>query len=334
MSLRIGLTYDLESDYQPLPGDAPDEQGELNSEENIRELQDALEACGHRTLRIGGLPHLMRFLLEGRQAQIDMVFNYAVGQRGPTREAQVPALLEAWRVPYTGADSASLALCANKAQVKRLWLQAGLPTPPFALVSRVEELDDLDGRLPPFPLFVKPNREGTSKGITRRSQAGDAAALRAQAAAVLTHYRQEALVEAFVPGREFSVGVLGCGRTAYALGVVEAALPPYGFVDHIEKKTRYQRLQPFSAVEEESLRARLLELGLQAYRAVDCRAVGRIDLRLDAAGEPQLLEINPNPVLSRVGCMMSDAARFAGVSFEQLIAKIVNQAAERWALPA
>jgi D-alanine-D-alanine ligase len=216
-----------------------------------------------------------------------------------------------------------LTICIDKAIIKRLWHDAGLPTPPFRLVHQAADLAGAAEALGGFPLFVKPAHEGSSKGISPHSLVHSPAALRDQAMALLAQYRP-LLVEPWLPGREFSVGVLGSGRRAEALGVVEIIHGAALLVDLASKKAWTP--QTFQPVTDVALRAELCQLGLQAYLAVDCRTIGRVDMRMDETGQPQLLEINPNPGLHPTRSAMPAMARMAGWSYSRLLGHLIDQA--------
>ncbi|MFP4345892.1 MAG: D-alanine--D-alanine ligase [Anaerolineales bacterium] len=322
--MKIGLTFDLAEEQQPGPGAPPDACAEFDTEESIGYLEGAIAGLGYEVRRIGNLQALLHFLLQGES--VDLVFNMAEGSRGRSREAQVPALLEAHGIPYTGSDPLTLALCLDKAMAKRVWQRAGLPTPDFAVVPEAGALGDAD--LPPFPLFVKPLHEGTSKGIDPGSVVHSAEVLGERVAWIVETYRQPALVEAFLPGREFSVGILGSGTGARVIGVTEIRVDSVkGIVDFREKQS-WDGLGEgvFVPLAEGSLRQRLADLALRAYRVLECRDLGRVDLRLDAQGEPALLELNPIVGLHPLGSVMPILARQAGMSFDALVASIIDQA--------
>ena len=313
--MKVGLVYELQ-DEQNIEATA-----EFASAFEIGTLADTIEALGHDVVRIGGITQLVQFLAAGRQ--VDLVFNYAAGCWGHAREAQVPALLEALRIPYTGADAFTLTLCIDKAIIKRLWHLAGLPTPDFHLVADLDDLAALPDDVAVFPLFVKPAREGSSKGIAAESVVTSAAALRQRVVYLLTAYRQPVLVEPYLPGREFSVGLLGTGDTAEVLGVVEIWHAGRHLVDLAGKKAWSP--QTFSPVEDAALRRELSDLARRAYRAVDCRAIGRVDIRLDRAHRPQLLEINPNPGLHPLRSAMPALAEQSGLTYADLIERLLAQ---------
>lgn len=319
--MHLGIVCELQEQPPALAGHAADLTAEFATAWEVEQIAATLAGLGHEVTVIGDLAALVRFL--GRDGAVDLVFNYAAGIWGRAREAQVPALLEALRIPCTGADAWTLTVCIDKAIIKRLWHDAGLPTTPFRLVHQVADLAGAGQALGGFPLFVKPAYEGSSKGISPRSLAHSQAALRDQAVALLTQYRP-LLVEPYLSGREFSVGVLGSGPRARALGVVEIVHSAAPLVDLASKKAWTP--QTFQPVTDEALRDQLCWLGLQAYLAVDCRTIGRVDMRMDSAGRPQLLEINPNPGLHPTRSAMPAMARMAGWSYSRLLAHLVDQA--------
>jgi len=327
--MKVGLTYDLRDKHPPYVNAPPDYYAEFDSEENIRHLETAIEGLGHQVCRIGNVYKLVRFIVEGKS--VDIVFNMAEGLWGRAREAQVPAILEAFRVPYTGSEPLTLALCLDKAMAKRIWQSAGLPTPDFCVVADIAELDQAREDLPSFPLFVKPVHEGASKGIGIEAIVESERELYDRVKWVLTWYEQPVLIEEFLPGREFTVGILGNGRKARVLGIGEIVLTSldrvYGFVQKEGWEARVpNKLIP---VESTSLRNRLSELALQAYLAVGCRDLGRLEIRLDKNGNPQLLEINPIVGLHPTHSSLPIIAMRAGLSYEELISEILEHAINR-----
>jgi D-alanine-D-alanine ligase len=327
--VRVGLTYDLRDDYPPYVNAPPDYYAEFDTEENINHLATAIESLGHQVCRIGNVYQLVRFVAEGRS--VDIVFNMAEGLWGRDREAQVPAILEAYRIPYTGSDPLTLALCLDKAMTKRLWQSAGLPTPEFCSVADMAELDQARDNLPGFPLFVKPVHEGASKGIGVESIVESDRELRARVEWVLTWYQQPALIEEFLPGREFTVGILGNGRQAKVLGIGEIILTSLDRVYGFNQKEGWEARVPkkLIPVKAGALESALSELALRAYHAVNCRDLGRLEIRLDKNGNPQLLEINPIVGLHPTHASLPIIATQAGISYEELIAEILEHAINR-----
>jgi D-alanine-D-alanine ligase len=328
--MNVGLTYDLRDDYPPYANAPPDYYGEFDSEENIAYLVEAIASAGHHVCRIGNVYKLVRFLAEN--GSVDIVFNMTEGLWGRARESQVPALLEAYRIPYTGSDPLTLALCLDKAMTKQLWQREGLPTSDFCVVSNGFELDRVREAFPDFPLFVKPLHEGSSKGISVESIVESERELSERIEWTLEWYQQPVLIEEFLPGREFTIGVLGSERAAQVLGAAEVTIVSQYRVNGFVEKEEWEAsgTEKFIPVESSALKNRLSELALRAYLAVGCRDVGRVDIRLDRDDNPQLLEINPVVGLHPTHSALPIIGSQAGLSFEDLIARILGHAINRW----
>jgi D-alanine-D-alanine ligase len=327
--MKIGLTYDLRSEYTAYINDPDDYYVEFDSEETIVCLEQAMSSLGHQALRIGNVHKLIHFLV-AREQSVDLVFNIAEGRWGRSREAQVPAILEAFQIPYTFSDPLTTSVCLDKAMAKRLLQTERLATPQFWIASSRSELESKLEHLLGFPLFIKPLHEGTSKGISSKSIVLTPAELIAHAAALLEKYRQPVLIEEYLPGREFTVGILGSDNEAKVLGIVEIALVDkneqvYGFIQKEESEHRVL----YKPIELAPLAERMSELALSAYITVGCRDAGRVDIRLDKEGNPQVLEINPLPGMHPTHSDLPIIAKQAGVTYEQLIARILEFAAER-----
>ncbi len=329
--LRVGLTFDLRAAHELAPGMPPDRFAELDDDTTIAGLEATLAGLGHRPERLGGLADVVARLAGG--LDVDVVFNLAEGTHGRGREAQIPTLLEAHGVAYTGSDPVTLGLTLDKALTKRVWLGAGLPTPAYHVVASSEDLADVPDV---YPRFVKPVAEGSSMGVDAGSQVHDAAGLRARVAHVWDLYGQPALVEAFLPGPEFTVGIVDHAGVPVVLGVAETA-PAGRLRGYAEKRASATGAceSPFRSVADVRLAAELGGLALRAYRAVGCRDLGRVDLRHDAAGRPQLLEINALPGLAPRTSAMAFLADHAGAAptrpsgYADLIATVLSGALRR-----
>ncbi len=325
--LRVGLTFDLRDSGLRQPDAPADALAELDDVETIDDLAAALAALGHRVVRIGGLAELVA-LDPGERAALDVVFNLAEGLRGRGREAQVPALLEAWGIAYSGADPVSMALTLDKALTKRVWLGCGLPTAAFCVVEVGAEIG-AEGCGPPAAAawFVKPVAEGSSMGVDEGSLVLDAESLRRRVEHVWRAYRQAALVEAYLPGREFTVGLLRGGEV---LGVIENVSAGVAYSHEAKATLATSDLsQRFRVPPEGELVASLARLAQRAFRAVDCRDVARVDLRCDAAGRPHLLEINALPALAPRASSLRWMAEQAQWSYPALIGTILEGALAR-----
>jgi D-alanine-D-alanine ligase len=277
-----------------------------------------------------------------RAARPDIVFNIAEGLRGPNREAHVPAICEFYGVPYSGSDPFTLALCLDKARTKEILRASDVPTADWALVRSAADVDRVTARAWEFPLFAKPVHEGSSKGITERNLATSPQALEAIVAELLERYDQPVLVERFLPGAEFTCGVLGNGERARVLPIVgmnfdslpAGALPIYGF----EAKWLWDRpenpLEIFSCPARISaaLRAEIESVVLRAYDVLGCRDWSRVDVRLDAAGRANVVEVNPLPGIlpdPADNSCLPKAARAAGLDYDALIGACLHAAAAR-----
>jgi D-alanine-D-alanine ligase len=322
--VRIGLVYDLRDDYREL-GFAEEELAEFDFVGTIDAIDGALRSLGHDTERVGNVRALARRLADG--ARWDLVFNTAEGVRGFGREAQVPALLEAFELAYTFSDPLASALTLHKGMAKRVLRDAGVPTAPFHVVGDEAELAAV---ALPFPLFVKPVAEGTAKGIDAGSRVTEPGALAARCRLIWAKYAQPALVEPFLPGREFTVGVLGAGAAARAIGTLElklrASAEP-GVYSYLNKELSEERVDLPLADAEAA--AQVEPVALAAWRALGGRDAGRIDLRLDAAGEPMVLELNPLPGLHPTHSDLPILWSALGRRYEALIEAIVASAAAR-----
>lgn len=323
--MRIGLSYDLRQDYLA-EGYGEEETAEFDRPDTLDAIEGAIRALGHDTDRIGHVRALAARLVAGDRW--DLVFNIAEGLHGYGREAQVPALLEAYAIPCSFSDSLVSALTLHKAMAKHVIRGHGIATPDFALV--VDEADIAKVDLP-FPLFAKPVAEGTGKGVTPASKVRDRAELAAACRELLARHRQPVLVEAFLPGREFTVGLVGTGRAAEALGAIEVKLLPeaeaevYSYVN----KERCEELVQYCLVDDAALEARVCEQALAAWRALECRDGGRVDIRLDAQGRPHFLEVNPLAGLHPAHSDLPILCTLKGIPYLELIRRILDSALAR-----
>lgn len=326
--MRIGLTYDLRDDYRDW-GLSAEALAEFDSPETIAEIEGALRRLGHSVERIGHVRALAAALVAGRRW--DLVFNICEGLAGRSREAQVPALLEAFDQPYTFADPLTQAVTLDKAMAKRLVRDAGLPTAPFAVLAGAD--DDIACILT-FPAFVKPLAEGTGKGCERASKVLDREELVAAARDIRARFRQPALVEAFLPGREFTVGLVGEAEAAQVIGVMEIALASAAdeAIYSFESKELCETRVIYTLADDEETRE-AARIALAAYRLLGCRDAARIDVRSDAEGQPHFLEANPIAGLHPSHSDLPMLAAKAGWSYDDLIGAIVRAAASRYGLP-
>jgi D-alanine-D-alanine ligase len=325
--MRIGITYDLRSEYLAM-GYSELETAEFDRPDTIDAIEGALRSLGHATDRIGHVRQLVDRLATGDRW--DLVFNICEGMYGRAREAQVPALLEAFDIPCVFSDPLVLALSLDKALTKTVLRASGIPTPDFAVIA---ELPDVESMSLPFPVFAKPIGEGTGKGVTPASRIASRQSLRSVCEDLLARFRQPVLVERFLPGREFTIGVLGTADDARVLGTMEILLLEaaeagvYSYVnkEECEERVTYRLVRPDA---DESVRE-AEDIALRAWGALGCRDGGRIDLRCDEHGRPHFLEVNPLAGLHPQHSDLPILCTLLGIPYIELIDRIVRSAARR-----
>ncbi|MFP4175804.1 MAG: D-alanine--D-alanine ligase family protein [Planctomycetota bacterium] len=318
--MKVALAYDRWASYEP-DASLPDDFGaEFDDEATITGLLRAIDAAGHEAARLPVDEELPQRL---RRLHLDLVFNIAEGTRGPSRESLVPAWLDHLGIPYTGSDGLTLGCSLDKALTKTLVEAAGVRTLPYKRVGSVEQARQADLN---FPVFVKPNREGSSMGVRRTSLVRDAEALGKRTAWVLNEYNQDCLIEEYAPGREFCVGLLG-NAPPEILPVVEI-LNEEDFYSY-ELKSRHQKRLVCPADICDELRHEMQDMALSAYRTLRCRDLARVDFKLDGNGRPVFLEINPLPGLSSDYSIYPHQAEKAGHDYDGLIAAIIDGALKR-----
>jgi len=321
--VNIGITYDLRADYMRL-GFSEEETAEFDVPETIDGIAAALEALGHTTIRIGGVRQLVDRLAKGERW--DMVFNYAEGMYGVGREAQVPALLDAFQIPYTFSDATVMAVALDKGLTKHIVRDLGIPTPPFAVLR---DESDLARVSLPFPLFAKPVGGGSSIGISAASRVTTAAELEQVFHDLRQRFQQPVIVESFLSGRDLSVGIIGTGEAARAIGVLEVLL-----ADHAEPHAySYKNKQDWVGkvryrVATDAAARDAIDMALRIWKALNARDAGRLDFRCDSEGQPSFLELNPLAGLHEVSDLIV-LADWVGLSREYVVEQIVSSAMAR-----
>jgi len=357
VGLRVALLYNLASNA-PRSADAPpDALAELDSAKNVEAYTRALQDAGHAVFPMEGDSSLPSKL---RRLKIDMCFNTCEGYLGDSREAQVPALLEMIGMPYTAARVIGLAITLDKAMTKRVLMSHGLPTPRFQEFFHAD--DALDPKLR-FPLFAKPNREGTGKGIADKSILTNEKSLRERVEYLIQSYKQSVLVEEYVEGRDLTCGLVGnLAAHAVASPIKEEELRgkdgipveyggihffPISEVDHsvyppgtepvYSHKLKIDLADSFHcfcpAPLDEALAARVRRLALETFRATHSFDVCRVDFRLDQNNTPQILEINSLPGLTPISDL-TICAEAGGWTHAQLIVAVLDAAIQRHGLEA
>jgi D-alanine-D-alanine ligase len=343
--LQVALLYNLKKNAPHAPGEPVDAAAELDSEDTARALQGALEAGGHQVTPLEGDTNLYPTLQRLRD-HIDIAFNICEGHRGDSRESQVPAMLEMLGIPYTAAKVLGHALSLDKAMAKRVWLSHGLPTAAFQVFERADE--PLQASLS-FPLFAKPLGEGTAKGISADSVVHNTRQLRQRVEWLIQTYHEPALVETYLPGREFTVGLLGNALAPgekplselydksgfHVFPVLEIDTSPVSNVAHGIYTGQIKSDMPLAinylcpAPIKPALEHELKRLAVAAFLAIAGLDVSRVDFRLDERGQPHILEINTlpgmNPEISDL-CIM---ARAEGMPYAQMVNEILRLAARR-----
>ncbi|MBI5562091.1 MAG: D-alanine--D-alanine ligase [Deltaproteobacteria bacterium] len=332
--MRVGLTYNLKrtvAEGEDLP---PDFYAECDDPETIEDVRGALMARHGDVVMIEADEDAFE---KFRKTRPDIVFNMAEGIWGESREAQMPAIMEMLRIPYTGSSPLTLGLCLNKARAKEVLEHYGVPTPRFFVTEGAALRPGMR-----FPMMVKPLFEGSSKGIKNDSIVSTPDELSGKVGRLVAEYGQPALVEEFLPGREFTVAILGNGAKARALPIVEInysslpeGIPPiYSYEAKWVLDTPDAPLDIFAcpAPVDEAMRKSIEDAALAAFRALDVRDWCRVDVRLDAAGVPNIIELNPLPgILKDPKCnsCFPKAARAAGLTYDDLINSVVDIARQR-----
>lgn len=334
-SFQIGLVYETFETYPRDPAEAVDAHVEFEPESTIEALEAAIESLGHRPRRLGSPRQLLDRIAADDLTEIDAAFNLAEGFGSRNREAWAPVLLEMAGIPTIGSDATSLSLSLDKAWANRWVAAAGVPVAPQILCRSGEEA--LEVELPAdFPLFVKPRWEGTAKGIRPTSKVSDRASLGREVERVVADYAQPALVEAFLPGAEFTVTLIG-NDPPRALPAIQRALDASSGIGlHAVAGPEVGPGQPtpehvIEGVLEPRLEARMAELALRAFEALECRDFARADFRLDGAGDPVFLEINPLPTFATDGTF-AILAELEGCPLSEMLGRCVLAGLERLGL--
>ena len=330
MPLRVGLTYNVKSEWVPKPGDPPDINAELDHEDTIGHIERAFKEAGHAVTRIGNARHLLE---QAGRLSVDIVFNIAEGYEGRNRESQVPILLEMLRIPFVGADGLTLGLTLDKVLTKKVLIAEHIPTPRYAEVTDPDKLWKVDLA---YPLIVKLRCEGSSKGLSPKSLVNNAEELRQQVRWLWDTYRQPSIfIEEFIEGEEFTVAVIG-NDPPEPYPVCQIALD--GKTDLGRNFFHWAYLRSGAdyvcpARISGELAKQMQELAIRTYQGVDCRDFGRVDFRVDRHGHPYVLEINPLPSLSTED-VFNFIAKTKGLTHHQIINRILDVASVRAGLKA
>lgn len=322
--MLVGITYDLKDEYLA-EGYSQEETAEFDKEETICGIENALNDAGFETERIGHAKNLIKLINERRKW--DIVFNIAEGMYGIAREAQVPCILDVFNIPYVFSDGLTLSLTLHKGLTKHIIRDAGIKTADFVIIQDIGELKSVSL---PYPLFAKPVAEGTGKGISISSVINSPEQLFNVCAGLLKQFNQPVLIETYLPGREFTVGISGTGKDSESLGVIEISYNKnegagiYG----LNNKENYEQFVNYF-VPEEKIITECSELALKCWKILCCRDAGRIDIRYDNNNVPNFLEVNPLAGLNFKHSDLPILCGLNGISFNELIKKIMNSAIKR-----
>jgi D-alanine-D-alanine ligase len=324
--LRVGFTFNVKRIKPEIDG-RKDEEAEYDPPATIQAVREAIAAAGHEVVDLEATPELPNVLATN---PVDLVFNMAEGIKGRNREAAVPALLELLDIPYSGSDPAALSIALDKALAKRIVRQHGILTPNFITLSTGKERLPRDLR---YPLIVKPVAEGSSKGVHGTSVVDNEAELREAAREMIAKYDQPALVEDYISGREFTVGLLG-ERRPKVLPPMEVVFlsgdqhPVYSFEYKQDSSSKIRYDVP-AKLEPPQLRA-LERAARECFIALGCRDVARVDFRMDEQGKVYFLECNPLPGLTPGWSDLVLIAKAAGIEYNALISEILSGAIRRY----
>jgi D-alanine-D-alanine ligase len=340
--MRVGLTYnmkrgDTEEPQEPPGSSLNDIQAEWDAPETIAAVQCALEER-HEVIPIDADTDAYAVLEKTRP---DIVFNIAEGASGPCREGFIPSILDHLKIPYTASDPLTLNICLDKSRTKEILAYHALPTSRFRVVSE----NNFSFNSLHYPLMVKPLYEGSSIGIRNNSLVMTQQEMQERVLWLLNAYHEPAMVEEFLPGREFTVPIIGNGNEARVLPMVEILFGslPQGVNPIYSYEAKWiwdQSSNPLEIFEcparlSDELQTEIESLCLRAYHVLRCRDWCRIDVRLDASGRPHILELNPLPgILPRAedNSCFPKAARVAGMNYNQLINTVLDIACKRYGL--
>lgn len=319
--MKVGLTYDLRSWYTDR-GYSMDETAEFDKQETIDALEKSLKLMGYETEPVGNTFQLIEALALGKRW--DLIFNISEGLYGDGRESVVPAILDQYKIPYVFSGPVIMGLSLNKHLAKLVVAASGVPVSPGKLITKLLDLDSCNLK---FPLFVKPVSEGTGKGITEKSLVNSASELRKMAEWILSEFHQPALVEEYLPGREFTVGIVGYGQDAVAIGGMEVICAnnlPYS-VEVKENYTNYCTYKPLG----DDIVDECKSVALGAWKALDAVDAGRVDLKADRFGKICFIEANPLAGLNPIHSDLPILSRMSGIEYQTLMEMIVKAAIKR-----
>ena len=322
--MKVGLTFDLRSWYLDR-GYSMEDTAEFDKMDTVDALEAAIRNMGFDTEKIGNAFQLIESLAAGKRW--DLVFNIAEGLYGDGRESVVPAILDQYKIPYVFSGPVILGVSLNKYLTRLIVASAGIPVSPGMLISKPEDVLKCNLQ---YPLFIKPVSEGTGKGITEKNLLKTPADLKEMAEFLLTRFEQPALVEEYLPGREFTVGIIGTGDNAYAIGGMEIICRdnlPYS----VEFKENYQEFCKYIPMDND-FAEESKHVALEVWKALGGLDAGRVDVKADRKGRICFMEVNPLAGLHPIDSDLPILSGFSGIKYQDLIERIVGSAIKRYNL--
>ena len=325
--MKIGFTYDLRDVYIPDENSPKDFYGEFETMGTVSAITETLTMLGHEVIQIGNMPAMLKFLTT--EERVEMIFNMSEGRYGRARESQIPGVLEAYQIPYTFSDPHTLAICLDKGLTKDILINKGIPTVEYQVLYPEEPICLNGVASTPMPYFLKPLYEGTSKGIDEGAIVNTPEEMKDRVRWLWQTYRQPVLLEKYLTGREFTVGILGTGADARAIGTLEISLRKGRSVHGFFEKEACEELVMYTPLYEQLLLGQLSELALKTWRVLECRDGGRVDFRLDEHGQPFVMEVNTLPGMHPTHSDLPMIATNAGMSYIALLDEILRSAKQR-----
>ncbi|MCX6004253.1 MAG: D-alanine--D-alanine ligase [Chloroflexi bacterium] len=329
--MKIGLAYDLKADIETGRDFPEDALEEYDSKEVVNAIAAVLQSLDHDVVKLGGGRKFLSGIL---RKEIDFVFNIAEGRGNyRSREAQIPSVLEMLSIPYSGSDPETLTITLDKPLTKQLVQDAGINTPPWVVISSLQELKNMPDKYLPIPAFIKPAFEGSSKGIRLSSRADAISQIRSTVRTLLKRYGQPVLVEKYIAGEEVTVGIVG-NSPPLIVGIMHIIPRKIfkTFVYSLEVKRDWRKLVEYEcpARFSSSIIKKIKDASLMAYKTLGCRDFSRMDFRLSEEGIPFFLEVNPLPGLNPESGDLPIMSYKMGWTYNRLIKSIVEAALARY----
>jgi D-alanine-D-alanine ligase len=299
-----------------------EDTAEFDKKETVDALAESLGKMGYETEQVGNAFQLIEALANGKRW--DLIFNIAEGLYGDGRESVIPAILDQYRIPYVFSGPVIMGLSLNKHLTKLIVNAAGVPISQGILISDIQDINKCNLE---YPLFIKPVSEGTGKGITEKSLVHSLDEMNTMVEWIITRFNQPALVEEYLPGREFTVGIVGSGDQAEAIGGMEVICSdnlPYS----VEVKENYQQYCQYKPLDQD-IAEECKKVALNAWRAIGAVDAGRVDLKADKNGRICFIEANPLAGLNPVHSDLPILARMYGIEYQKLMEMIMKSAVKR-----